>query len=333
MNGRRWTNDNFEFEERIECTIQLTVSEAIGSTVFKGSMQVQSSRPVFNSDYNTPVLLVNDGDIQFEWLDNSTILFNPGQHRDNLSSLLAYYAYMILGMDYDTFSLEGGTPHFLQAQAIVANAQNAGERGWKASQGKQNRYWLVENHLSQTFRPVRICLYNYHRKGLDVLFQDIEGGRLTIAESLIDMRSTNRIRPGSYNIQVFFCPRATRSSTSSACARRRARPPASHSEAAGPWKHPVLRPEFGLMLRRIHIRNHALITEVELNFDEGFTSSLEKPARARASCWAPWACCLASGPTPQVWDCRPTALWWKAGSAHLTWKVGCWPKTCPPPLG
>ena len=204
MNGRRWTNDNFEFEERIECTIQLTVSEAIGSTVFKGSMQVQSSRPVFNSDYNTPVLLVNDGDIQFEWLDNSTILFNPGQHRDNLSSLLAYYAYMILGMDYDTFSLEGGTPHFLQAQAIVANAQNAGERGWKASQGKQNRYWLVENHLSQTFRPVRICMYNYHRKGLDVLFQDIEGGRLTIAESLIDMRSTNRIRPGSYNIQVFF---------------------------------------------------------------------------------------------------------------------------------
>ena len=204
MNGRRWTNDNFEFEERIECTLQLTVNEAIGSTVFKGSMQVQSSRPVFNSDYNTPVLLVNDGDIQFEWLDNSTILFNPGQHRDNLSSLLAYYAYMILGMDYDTFSLEGGTPHFLQAQAIVANAQNAGERGWKASQGKQNRYWLVENHLSQTFRPVRICLYNYHRKGLDVLFQDIEGGRLTIAESLIDMRSTNRIRPGSYNIQVFF---------------------------------------------------------------------------------------------------------------------------------
>ena len=204
MNGRRWTNDNFEFEERIECTLQLTINEAIGSTVFKGSMQVQSSRPVFNSDYNTPVLLVNDGDIQFEWLDNSTILFNPGQHRDNLSSLLAYYAYMILGMDYDTFSLEGGTPHFLQAQAIVANAQNAGERGWKASQGKQNRYWLVENHLSQTFRPVRICLYNYHRKGLDVLFQDIEGGRLTIAESLIDMRSTNRIRPGSYNIQVFF---------------------------------------------------------------------------------------------------------------------------------
>ena len=204
MNGRRWTEDNFEFEERIECTLQLTISEAVGSTVFKGSMQVQSSRPVFNSDYNTAVLLVNDGDIQFEWLDNSNILFNPGQHRDNLSSLLAYYAYMILGMDYDTFSPEGGTPHFLQAQAIVANAQNAGERGWKASQGKQNRYWLIENHLSQTFRPVRTCLYNYHRKGLDVLFDDVEGARLTMAEALIDMRSTNRIRPGSYNIQVFI---------------------------------------------------------------------------------------------------------------------------------
>ena len=204
MNGRRWTNDNFEFEERIECTMQLTINEAVGSTVFKGSMQVQSSRPVFNSDYRTAVMLVNDADIQFEWLDNSQILFNPGQHRENLSSLLAYYAYMILGMDYDTFSLEGGTPHFLQAQTIVANAQNAGERGWKASQSKQNRYWLVENHLSQTFRPVRNCLYNYHRKGLDLLFDDVEGARLTMAEALIDMRSTNRIRPGSYNIQVFF---------------------------------------------------------------------------------------------------------------------------------
>ena len=185
MNGRRWTEDNFDYDERIECTLQLTVSEAVGSTVFKGSMQVQSSRPVFNSDYNTAVLLVNDGDIQFEWLDNSNILFNPGQHRDNLSSLLAYYAYMILGMDYDTFALEGGTPFFLQAQTIVANAQNAGERGWKASQGKQNRYWLVENHLSQTFRPVRTCLHNYHRKGLDVLYQDVEGARLTMAEALM----------------------------------------------------------------------------------------------------------------------------------------------------
>ena len=204
INGRRWTNDNFDFEERIECAIQITINEAIGTSVFKGSMQVQSSRPVYNSDYNTAVLLVNDGDIQFEWLDNSNILFSPGQHRDNLSSLLAYYAYMILGMDYDTFSPEGGTPHFLQAQSIVANAQNASERGWRSSQGKQNRYWLVENHLSQTFRPVRNCLYNYHRKGLDVLFSDVEGARLTMAEALIDMRSTNRIRPGSYNIQIFF---------------------------------------------------------------------------------------------------------------------------------
>ena len=204
INGRRWTNDNFDFEERIECAIQITINEAIGTSVFKGSMQVQSSRPVYNSDYNTAVLLVNDGDIQFEWLDNSNILFSPGQHRDNLSSLLAYSAYMILGMDYDTFSPEGGTPHFLQAQAIVANAQNASERGWRSSQGKQNRYWLIENHLSQTFRPVRNCLYNYHRKGLDVLFSDVEGARLTMAEALIDMRSTNRIRPGSYNIQVFF---------------------------------------------------------------------------------------------------------------------------------
>jgi hypothetical protein len=204
VNGRRWSNDDFLFEERIECNIQITISEAPTATSFKGSIQVQSSRPVYNSDYNTPMLLVNDGDFEIAWDGSSNIQFSPDQYRDNLSSILAYYAFMVLGMDYDSMVLDGGTPYYLKAQTIVANAQNAGPSGWKASQGQQNRYWLVENMLSQTFRPVRNCLYYYHRMGLDRLYDDVERGRLTMADALIEMRQTHRIRPSSYNLQLFF---------------------------------------------------------------------------------------------------------------------------------
>ena len=204
MNGRRWTNDTFAFEELIECTMQITITEAVSNTRFRGSVQIQSNRPVHNSDYNTPIFFIVDGDLEFEWVDGTSLLFNPGQHRDNLSSILAYYAYMIIGADYDSFGLETGSEFFLKAQTIVANAQNSGGKGWKASQGKQNRYWLVENMLSQTFRPLRLCMYNYHRKGVDLLFDDVETARLNIADAIIEMRSTNRIRPGSYNIQLFF---------------------------------------------------------------------------------------------------------------------------------
>lgn len=204
INGRRWSNDEFLFEERIECTMQITISEAPSPTSFRGNIQVQSSRPVFNSDYNSAMLLVNDGDFEITWDGSSNIQFSLDQYRDNLSSILAYYAYMILGMDYDSMSLEGGTPYYLKAQTIVANAQNSGPTGWKASQSQQNRYWLVENMLSQTFRPVRNCLYYYHRMGLDQLFDDVEQGRLAMADALIEMRQTHRIRPSSYNLQLFF---------------------------------------------------------------------------------------------------------------------------------
>lgn len=204
MNGRRWTNDNFNFEERIECTMQINISEALSATRFSGSIQVQSNRPVYGADYKSPILFVNDGDFEIDWVNGTAINFNVGMYRDNLSSILAYYAYMILGMDYDSFGMEAGTDYYLKAQQIVANAQNASGTGWRASQGKQNRYWLVENMLSQTFRPLRYCLYNYHRRGMDLLYSDVETARLNIGDAIIEMRSTNRIRPSSYNLQIFF---------------------------------------------------------------------------------------------------------------------------------
>jgi len=204
MNSRKWTNDNFDIEERIECNLLITINSAPNQTSFSGSIQIQASRPVFNSDYKTPIFTVNDGDFDFTFVDNQMLQFSLDQHRDNLTSTLAFYAYMIIGTDYDTFAFEGGTEHFLKAQTIVANAQNAGEAGWKASQGQRNRYWLVENILSQTFRPLRECNYVYHRMGFDKLYADLEGSRQAIADAIIELRTIHRIKPSSHNVQLFF---------------------------------------------------------------------------------------------------------------------------------
>lgn len=204
MNGRKWTNDNFEFDERIDCNLQITISEANSSSKFSGSVQIQSSRPIYNSDYKTSLFSTNDQDFQIDFLQNTMLQFSLDQHRDNLSSILAFYAYLIIGLDYDSYEDEGGTPHLLKAQTIVANAQNAGEAGWKASEGNQNRYWLIENVLSQTFKPFRKCMYRYHRHGFDKMYVDPEGGRQEIADALIGLRNTHKIRPGNYNFQTFF---------------------------------------------------------------------------------------------------------------------------------
>lgn len=208
LNSRKWTNDEFQFNERIEVSIQVTIQEEISQTQFRGSMQVQSSRPVYNSDYKTPLFFVNDNDFQFTFLENTLIQFSIDQHRDNLSSVLAYYAYMILGMDYDSFSPQGGTPYYLKAQQVVNNAQNASEPGWRSSEsGQRNRFWLVENALTQTFAPLRNCVYTYHRQGFDLLFDDMETGRKNIGDALIELRRVHQVKPSSYNMQLFFYPK------------------------------------------------------------------------------------------------------------------------------
>jgi len=149
--------------------------------------------------------LVNDNDFDIAWDGSSNIQFSIDQYRDNLSSVLAYYAYMVLGMDYDSMGLDSGTPFYVKAQTIVANAQNSGPSGWKASQGQQNRYWLVENMLSQTFPSCSQLplLLSPHGTGPTVSMT-LNAGRLAMADALIEMRQTHRIRPSSYNLQLFF---------------------------------------------------------------------------------------------------------------------------------
>jgi Domain of unknown function (DUF4835) len=170
---------------------------------------VGCSRPVYNSDYKTSLLSVNDRDFEFTFQENTMVQWSSDQHRDNLSSVLAYYAYYILGTDYDSFSPEGGTPWYLICQTIVLNAQGAPEPGWKSNEkGQQNRYWLVENILSQSFKPMRDCMYNYHRQGFDHMYNNVTEARKAMADALVGLRNVHKIRPSSYNMQVFFYAKA-----------------------------------------------------------------------------------------------------------------------------
>ncbi len=204
MNNTRWTGDKFKLEERIECTILITITDRPQNDVFKGNIQVTSSRPVFKSDYQSKMMEVKDNNFNFRYLQNATLQFTPDQHRSNLSSVLAFYAYYIIGLDYDSYSMEGGTPYLVKAQQIVNNAQSAPESGWKAHEGSQNRYWLIDNYLHRQFKPLRLAYYTYHRTGFDKVYDDIDGGRTGITETLEALKKVHQARPGSYNLQVWF---------------------------------------------------------------------------------------------------------------------------------
>lgn len=205
MNNQRWTSDVFDVNERIECNLLLTITDGTAtSSEFKGHIQVQSFRPVFNSSLKSQVINLKDDEVQFSFQENSILRFTPDYFQDNLTSILAYYAYMIIGYDYDTYKLEGGTKYFSLAQQIVNNAQNASQGGWKGFENSRNRYWLVDNVLHQSFQPFRETLYNYHRLGMDVMYDKFPEGRTKVAESLQALREVHRIKPLSYNAAVFF---------------------------------------------------------------------------------------------------------------------------------
>ncbi len=204
MNNTQWTKDKFKTEERINCNIQLQISKIPSQGVYEGAMQIQSSRTAFNSSYNTTVFNFQDENISFSYSRNSIISYAPNQYRDNLTSVLAFYAYFIIGMDYDSFGLKGGTPYFNEAQQIVSLAQSSGATGWKSNeQGKRNRYWLVDNVLHQLFEPLRECNYEYHRKGLDKLYENKDAARKAMFEALNKLNKVITTRPNSINVLNF----------------------------------------------------------------------------------------------------------------------------------
>jgi hypothetical protein len=205
MNNTRWTKDQYEIEERIVCVFQVSIEKIPTTGVYSGSLQVQAVRPVYNSNYTTTILSFKDDNLNFAFDRNQILQYAPNQFRDNLTSILAFYAYMILGYDYDSFSMEGGTRYFETAQQIVNLAQSSPDDGWKSSDSrKRNRFYLVDNALQQFFSPLRKCYYNYHRLGMDFLYADIEKARKVIYEALKELEPIQQTRPGTVNLQIFL---------------------------------------------------------------------------------------------------------------------------------
>lgn len=205
MNNTQWTKDQFTIEERINCNLQLQIRSIPAQGTFSGALQVQSSRPAFNSNYNTVLFNFNDEDITFSFSRNAILSYAPNQYRDNLTSILAFYAYFMIGMDYDSFSNKGGTKFFNEAQQIVLNAQSSGASGWRSNeQGKRNRYWLVDNILHELFSPLRICNYEYHRNGLDALNEDKVKARGAIYTAINKLVKVVATRPNSLNLSNFI---------------------------------------------------------------------------------------------------------------------------------
>nr|WP_321451164.1 DUF4835 family protein [uncultured Carboxylicivirga sp.] len=204
MNNQNWTNDVFKPEERIDCNIMINITEMISVDEFKGSIQIQARRPVFNSSYYTVLFNHQDGDVHFKYVEFEPLIYNPNSFDSNLVGILAYYANIILGMDYDSFSPNGGTEYFQKAEQIVNQAQGSSYLGWKSFDSQRNRYWLTENILNEYHKPLRKCMYTYHRKGLDIMNDKPEVGRAEILKSLEDLRKVQRQRPGSFFMQVFF---------------------------------------------------------------------------------------------------------------------------------
>jgi hypothetical protein len=200
MNNKAWTNHIYGTEERIECNLMFNIQEQLSADEFRGTLQIQSRRPVFNSNYFTTMMNFMDNDIQFRYIEFEPLEFDPTVHLSNLTSILAFYAYFILGLDYDSFALDGGTPYFQAAEKIVDNAQNVAEKGWKPfdNTSHKNRYWLAKDILDSDYAPCREFMYKYHRLGLDLMDSKVVEARATLSTDLEMLQEVYRKKPDPF---------------------------------------------------------------------------------------------------------------------------------------
>lgn len=204
INNTKWTNHNWGPEERIDCNIMINITDEVSSDEFRGKITVQARRPVYNSSYFTNLINYVDNDFHIRYVEFEKLEYNETGSNSNLVSIIAYYVFVILGMDYDSFSFEGGTDYFQKAESIVNRNQNAVEKGWKSFESLKNRYWLVENMLNNRYSGMRQFIYNYHRLGLDMMAQKPTEGRMQIAESLSLLQQVHRDKPNSFVMQLIM---------------------------------------------------------------------------------------------------------------------------------
>ena len=209
MNGRKWSTDVIKPQERIDCNLVINITEWDGSSPnFKAEAQIQVSRPVYNSSYNSTLLNLSDPFFDFYYIEGQAIDFSDQNYISNLSSLLAFYANIAVGLDCDSFSKLSGNPYFAKAQNILNNAQNSPNAGWKAFEGLRNRFWLIENLNNKSFIPLREAFYVYHRNGLDEMSDNPAKARQTIAQLLPELEKLDQQKQGAMLTQLFFTAKA-----------------------------------------------------------------------------------------------------------------------------
>lgn len=204
MNSRKWTNDSYKSYEKINCNMLITITRMPSVGNFAASVQIQSARPVYNTNYSTLVFNFADRDWEFEYVESLPLEYNDNTYTTNLTSMLALYAYMIIGVDYDTFSELGGTPYFQRAFQVVNNAQQSNRPGWQSMQNNRSRYWIVENFNNPQMTDLRKALYSYHRLGLDTFDKDPDKSREIILKGLKDIKKVRDINPTAVIIVSFF---------------------------------------------------------------------------------------------------------------------------------
>ncbi|MEI6682392.1 MAG: DUF4835 family protein [Bacteroidota bacterium] len=204
INSRKWSNYNVRESERIECTIMITINERLGVDEFKGTMNVVLRRPVLNAAYNSVLLNTIDKNIQFHYVEFQPLDFSDGTFSSNLTALLAYYSYTVLGFYFDSFSPSGGTPFFEKAQTVVSSAQNAAEVGWKAYESEKNRWWLNNNYMNAANSGLREFSYKYHHLGLDQMYEKVDQGRTSVSSAIELLQGIYNAKPGLYALQLIF---------------------------------------------------------------------------------------------------------------------------------
>jgi uncharacterized protein DUF4835 len=202
VNKNKWTNRVYKKNERVNAQMFITITE-YESNRFKGNIQIQSSRPVFNASYETPIFNYKDNQFNFEYIEFQPLVFNENVYESNLVSVISYYVYIILGLDADTFALEGGSEYFRTAQKIVIQAQGSNSAGWSQSTDR-SRFELVDNLMSNTYREYRVAMYNYHRKGIDILGDNNSTGKQVISGTMKLFETMINRRPNAFLIQTFF---------------------------------------------------------------------------------------------------------------------------------
>jgi hypothetical protein len=202
VNQTDWTGKNYKQNEKVDCSMYITILSN-NSDQFSGTIQVQSSRPIYNSSYSSPVLNYNDKDLSFRYTEFENLLFNPTAFESNLVSIISFYSYMILGMDDDTFVLESGNPNFELAQDISNVAQRGGYKGWSQIDGNQNRYFLINDMISPSFSEIRKTIFEYHA-GLDLMSKDVKAAKEKIKSSLLNLGKLHASKPNAFLTRLFF---------------------------------------------------------------------------------------------------------------------------------